>query len=709
MIDSAPRSTHTYLALCLSLLTLLTGCGKENDAGYEASQRSPGVADVPFPVSHNLQRQLKIGPDACVECHEDAVEDWKKSHHAKANRPVSLEQDRAAFTPTRRIEESGVIYEMALEGEKFLLRVLDKETEQVTQTYDLVGVIAYTPLRQYLAMTPGKKFQTISASYDVINDEWFDVYQGQNRMPGEWGHWAGQGMNWNSNCAYCHTTEYSKGYDFESNSYHSTWVQQGIACAECHGNLEQHVKAAKAGRPEDGIVERLSEQAAMQNCATCHSRRDQLTPDAFEVGDEYFDHFNLALPSQPGLYYHDGQILDEVFVYGSFHMSRMHHKGVQCMDCHNPHTLENVLPVENNMLCMKCHESGADEAPIIIPTEHSFHAEGSTGNRCVECHMPKTKYMEIDPRADHGFHHPDPLMTQELGIPNACSKCHTEESLEWAVEWSEKWYGDKLASSPQRARARALAAAHAYEPEGLEQLLDLAKKEDIPAWIATYTALMANYLPNEEALAWITQMTEHETSIVRANAVNALAGVNEASPILKDRLSDQLGSVRIAAALGMESLGHEIDAPLASKEWEDYLQFNIDRPQSLMILAMRASKEGRPADLHKYVARAVLYDSKNSEIYRQCAILLSTAGLNSDAERYLKSGWALDGTNPMFPYSLGLLAAEENDLDTAVGYLEETVALAPDFYRAWYNLSLAYQKLQRMDDAERAMRKAQGQ
>jgi hypothetical protein len=36
--------------------------------------------------------------------------------------------------------------------------------------------------------------------------------------------------------------------------------------------------------------------------------------------------------------------------------------------------------------------------------------------------------MQVDWRADHGFHSPDPLMTQELGIPNACSKCHTDES-----------------------------------------------------------------------------------------------------------------------------------------------------------------------------------------------------------------------------------------------------------------------------------------
>ena len=44
----------------------------------------------------------------------------------------------------------------------------------------------------------------------------------------------------------------------------------------------------------------------------------------------------------------------------------------------------------------------------------------------------------------------------------------------------------------------------------------------------------------------------------------------------------------------------------------------------------------------------------------------------------------------------------------AVGYLEETVAKAPDFYRAWYNLSLAYRQLNRPEDAARAMEKARG-
>jgi len=96
-------------------------------------------------------------------------------------------------------------------------------------------------------------------------------------------------------------------------------------------------------------------------------------------------------------------------------------------------------------------------------------------------------------------------------------------------------------------------------------------------------------------------------------------------------------------------------------------------------------------------------------MYHPAAILLSSAGLNKDARKQLFAGWELAPGEPRFPYSLGLLAAETGDLQNAVGYLEETVAMAPDFYRAWYNLSLAYQQLNRPEDARRAMRKARGE
>lgn len=703
---SSPVASNKGLLCTLSvLLLLIVGCERNTEKGYAASDKPAQASGGVFPFSHDVKRQFAIGPEACVECHADAVESWRNSHHAKANRPVSPSKDRAAFVPAQRVEESGVIYEMTELDGKYVMHVIDGET--ITETYELVGVIGETPLKQYLAILPGNKLQTISATYDVMKNEWYDVYQGEDRLPGEWGHWAGQGMNWNSNCAYCHTTEYAKGYDFASNSYHSTWTQQSIACAECHTGLEEHVKAAKSGDYEAGLT-RLTPQQTKDNCVTCHARRDQLTADAFKPGDKFEDHFELSTPAQPGLYYHDGQILDEVFVHGSFSMSRMAHAGVHCMDCHDPHSMDNILPVENNMLCMRCHEAGVDEAPIIEPTKHSFHAADSLGNRCVECHMPKTNYMQVDPRADHGFHSPDPLMTRELGIPNACSRCHTDETLDWAVEWSEKWYGEQLAESRQRQRARAIAAAHAFQPDGLQALLTLAKDEDIPYWTGTYLSLLANYLPNRVIEEFIKSKLDDPSPLVRSHATTALSQTQGNIDLLNKGLEDSSRNVRIAAARGLEMTGELPSDSTGAKDFEAYLEFNIDRPQSLMMMANRSSRDGNLANLVRYLDRAIDYDTLNPEIYRQAAILLSSAGENAKAEAKLHEGWALDRENALFPYSLGLLAAEQEDLDKAIGYLEETVAIAPDFYRAWYNLSLAYQRQNRTQDAERAMQRAQG-
>ena len=698
------RPIHVLLGL--SLLSF-SACDKQEDAAYPATEKSADaqVANIDygtFPVSHNPERQAKIGPEACVECHADAVADWKSSHHAKANRPVSVELDRAAFTPARRIQESGVTYEMAETDGKFELRVI--HDDESVDTYNLIGVIGYTPLRQYLAHLPGDKFQTISATYDVLEDRWVDVYAGENRMPGEWGHWANQGMNWNANCAYCHTTEYKKNFDFETNSYHSTWTQQGLACAECHSGLEEHVAAAKNGDHTTGLT-KLTTIQTEHNCATCHSRRDQLTPDNFKIGDDYHDHFTLSFPDQPNLYHHDGQILDEDFVYGSFQMSRMAHSGVSCKDCHNPHTLKTILPIENNLLCMRCHSGGVENAPVIEPLVHSFHSEGSTGNQCVNCHMSKTTYMQVDPRADHAFLSPDPLLTKELGIPNACNKCHTDESVDWAVEWSEKWYGEKMADHRQRKRARVIAAAHNFDPSALPKLLALLKDEEVPGWRATYAGLLGNYLPNQSVVNVLKPLLDDPNPMVRGRAASTLGNAGEIDAAL-DMLTDSSRSVRISAARGVAA-SQSVPDPIAKKDWDEYITFNMDRPQSLLMLANTANREGRSTDVEEYVERAILMDQLNPEMYHQAAILLSGAGLNDASKKALYKGWDLAPENPSFPYSLGLIAAEEQDLESAVGFLEETVAIEPRFSRAWYNLSLAYGKLNRPEDAARAMQRAQ--
>jgi tetratricopeptide (TPR) repeat protein len=173
-----------------------------------------------------------------------------------------------------------------------------------------------------------------------------------------------------------------------------------------------------------------------------------------------------------------------------------------------------------------------------------------------------------------------------------------------------------------------------------------------------------------------------------------------------ETLADSSRSVRIAAARGIAA-NQPIPDSIAKKEWEEYNAFNTDRPQTLLMLANEANSEGRSADTEKYVERAILMDQLNPEMYHQAAILLSGAGLNQASQKTLYLGWELAPKNPSFPYSLGLLAAERKDLESAAGFLEETVAIEPSFSRAWYNLSLAYGQLNRPEDAARAMQRAQ--
>ena len=68
---------------------------------------------------------------------------------------------------------------------------------------------------------------------------------------------------------------------------------------------------------------------------------------------------------------------------------------------------------------MRCHSGGYPGSPVIQPDQHMFHPNETPGGRCVDCHMPQTTYMQRHPRRDHGFTIPDPLLTQELGVPNA--------------------------------------------------------------------------------------------------------------------------------------------------------------------------------------------------------------------------------------------------------------------------------------------------
>ncbi len=84
------------------------------------------------------------------------------------------------------------------------------------------------------------------------------------------------------------------------------------------------------------------------------------------AGKRLLDSENVALLHDPNLYFADGQIKEEVYVYGSFAQSKMYHAGVTCTDCHDAHSLKPYAT--GNALCIRCHQASTFDTP-----EHHHH------------------------------------------------------------------------------------------------------------------------------------------------------------------------------------------------------------------------------------------------------------------------------------------------------------------------------------------------
>ena len=543
----------------------------------------------------------------------------------------------------------------------------------------------------------------MSAAYDPKKDEFFDVFNNEPRAPGDWGHWLSGGMNWNSNCAYCHTTDFRKNFKVGDNSYHSGFSAHGVSCLQCHDALPKDCKHSEL--PE--LAERPSPAERMYACAVCHSRREQLKDEKFKAGSDFYDYFRPILPVQDGIYYPDGKVRDENFMFSSFMMCRQYQAGLTCLDCHDRHALKTVRPVDKNELCLNCHAPAArnfKNAPTIIPEAHSFH-KGNDGNLCVNCHMPKTIYMARDSRYDHGFTSPDPVLTREAGVPNACSQCHEKidagkpgRNLDWLIENFEKWYGSERFLR-KRARSMAVARAHAGDvSEALKaELLKALEREDNDAWKSALLSLLTPWSGDAAVSETAVRYLADKSPLVRSSAVGLLNGQTDSEKLSELALNDPSVLVRIDSAF---SLGKAIPKNSAAySELKEYLNFNSDRPFGALKHADFELRAGNPKNAKKLAESALEMERNNPAIDREVGIILFRGGFAEDSLKILKNAAQKYPENADVSYALALLHAELGDAGSALAELERTVRIDPGFVRAWYNLSIAQLQSGKLDGA----------
>jgi predicted CXXCH cytochrome family protein len=673
------------------LVAALGGCGRQEPAAVERPVFQ-GLSDHP---DHALIPQSM----QCGACHGEEFKVWSGSHHSWANRPVMARHDAEAFAGFE-VRQGPSLWNFS-GGPKPALRWEDPGGETIDRNPDLV--IGLTPLIQYLVKTENGRWQAPDMAWDVNAKEWFSIYGEENRRPHEWGHWTQRGMNWNSQCAWCHMTEYRKGYDIASDSYATKWTEQGVGCAQCHGPTRD--SAAGLCTVETG--REFTPRQWLDTCVTCHSRREELDEN-FLPGANFHDHYRMALPSQPGLYYADGQQLDEVYNHTSLLLSKMGHAGVTCLDCHDPHAAKPKLGVADNAICMNCHgpgtEVGSKKAQVINELEHMFHAPGTEGGRCVDCHMPTTPYMARDPRHDHSFGIPDPLLTKELGIPNACGRCHEAEGIDWMISYTDEWYGEKM-NRPERARTRAVAKAYANDPGALDAMLEVYPAQEIAAWKATLLRLMAPWAADPRVRAHAAAAAGDRDEVLRAAAAHILASPPAQMDLVEKLLRDPVRSVRFEAA--WTALDRIPPAAAAFKEVEAVARHQADQPAGAYRMARAAMIKGEAAEAERWFAKAMAWDRSSPAPRRDYAVFLAGIGRTRDAIKPLREALALDRENPELPYLLALAHAETGQPGEAEKNLREAIRRAPDFARAHYNLGLLLSAAGRGEDAIAALREAE--
>lgn len=640
-----------------------------------------------------------------------------------ARRLIATGQLKADFAVTTRFFR---------EGGKYFARTDNRAGD--LETFEVKYVFGVRPLQQYLVEFPDGRVQCLPVSWDTERNQWFHLYPGERIPHDDPLHWTRPLQNWNYMCAECHTTNLQKNFDVATNTYHTTWSEIDVSCETCHGPGSLHVKLAESkgffwdrrhgyGLPD---LKQEDHRVQVETCAPCHARRRVVAP-GHQAGARLLDYFvPETLDGQE--YYADGQILDEDYEYSSFIQSKMYHQKVRCSNCHDPHSIKIKFP--DNRLCGQCHTPSKYDTPL-----HHHHPDSSQpGTKCVDCHMPVTKYMVVDPRRDHSLRIPRPDLTVALGIPNACNLCHRdqakEETPQWAADQVEKWYGAR--KGPPHF-AHAIAAGRDGKPGADRDLYALTRHQDTRGIVrASAIALLSRY-QSDTAVAAAVEGLRSDDPLVRTTAVRSLEFLapEELHRRLSPMLFDPIRAVRTEAARLLAAVPRNTFSPRDRDAFDAVLAEYIrgqsavaEQPGAHLGLGVIYAQQGQPERAQQAYETSLRLDPEFIPARINLAMLFDQLGRKrdaegefrrvvdqlrqeSEAEKPFRDLGAIRRELADARYSLGLLVAED---ETRLGEAVELLGLAsqgaPDNPRVKYNYGLALQRLNRHAEAEQALKAA---
>jgi predicted CXXCH cytochrome family protein len=687
-----------------------------------------------------------VGAESCRSCHAAEYQQWSESDHFKAMQLANEGSVLGDFSNTT-VNFHNVTSNFYREGKKYLISTINRSGEQ--QSFEIKYTFGYYPLQQYLVETEKGHFQALNIAWDSRELEqggqrWFHLQPDEDITPEHPFYWTNHFQNWNSRCADCHSTNLQRNYQAADNSFATTFSEATVACEACHGAGSKHVELASSKdlsasvdkgfevasstklqwqfNASRDIAEPVGEknQDDLNMCGACHALRGKLNDS--QNKDSFHNQNRLQLINQDS-YFFDGQTKEEAFVLGSFLQSKMHHKGVTCSNCHNPHT--GKVLVEDNGLCTQCHK-----AQVYDQIEHHHHSVSSAGAQCINCHMPEKTVMQIDARRDHSFTIPRPDLSLSLGVPNACTQCHQGKGNEWAqtqaVDWGFTSSDDHWAHLLQRASNNDVlvtrAAAQAILNTGLPPLIrasllqhlaplpsrvsaDVARQgllDNSPLVRRGAVAALQNF-PAELRWQHLSPYFADPNLAVRVQIAQALVDVYGSLTVEQKALLDSLISeYRKTLLISQDSVSTQLNIAnlevrlgnldQAERAYRQALKIEPAYVPALLNLAEFYRSSNRPTEEQPLLLKAVSIAPDSGAAQHSLGLFFVRRQDYAYAMQHLKLATMQNDAAPYYSYVYSVALENQGQIDEAISSLKSADERWPNQYEILMTLILYLEK-----------------
>ncbi len=422
----------------------------------------------------NLHEVDYIQSATCQSCHPSHYATWHDTYHRTMTQEASEMAVVGDFDNASNTFQ-GVTSRFYKEDEMFLIAT--RGFDGLMTEYEVVMTIGSRRIQQYVYEATDGSHWRIPMAWNIEEQRWFNLNAGFLH-PDE-SDFNTHLSIWDANCIFCHNTQAMPGYDWNQNTFDASVAEMGIACESCHGPAQQHVRVnsnplrrywlyltdpEQLRDPTLITPTELSQTQSVQVCGHCHGQRIPDPPsgiremmavgDPYRVGDDLADHYApIKIDSElQGVdltkrFWKDGTPRLTAYEYQGWQMSAHEETGLTCISCHNMHGGDSKGMIDEemrgNLGCTQCHEEIAQDV-----SAHTQHELDSSGSDCYSCHMPKTSYGVLEIHPSHRITSPDPSRAWTYEMPEACTMCHTDQSVLWAAQETEKLFGIEAGKLP---------------------------------------------------------------------------------------------------------------------------------------------------------------------------------------------------------------------------------------------------------------------